>query len=138
MPVFETADQLYACIGGLFAQMQQDLRTQAQLSDLKLSVQFTFLAPEATIGLITGNGEQQVKCNAQIENPDVELVMSGDVAHHFWMGEVNVMDAITKRQIIPVGSLAKIMTLVPLIKAAIRFYPQHYQTSIMDKESVTC
>jgi hypothetical protein len=43
------------------------------------------------------------------------------------MGEVNVMDAITKRQIIPVGSLAKIMMLVPLIKVVIRFYPQHYQ-----------
>ena len=77
--------------------------------------------------MIAGNGEQQVLCDAQIENPDVELVMSGDVAHHFWMGEVNVMDAITKRQIIPVGSLAKIMMLVPLIKAVIRFYPQHYQ-----------
>jgi len=127
LPVFETADQLYACIGGLFVQMQHDLQTQEQLSELKLSVQFTFLAPEATISVITGNGEQQVKCDAQIENPDVELAMSGDVAHHFWMGEVNVMDAITKRLIIPVGSLAKIMTLVPLIKATIRLYPQHYQ-----------
>ena len=127
MPVFETADQLYACIGGLFAQMQQDLQTQEQLRHLKLSVQFIFSAPEATIGLIAGNGEQQVLCDAQIENPDIELVMSGDVAHHFWMGEVNVMDAITKHQIIPVGSLAKIMMLVPLIKAVIRFYPQHYQ-----------
>ena len=44
----------------------------------------------------------------------------------------SVMEAITKRQIVPVGSLARIMMLVPLIKAAIRFYPEHYQACQID------
>jgi predicted nucleotidyltransferase len=56
--------------------------------------------------------------------------MSGDVAHYFWMGEINVMQAITKQQIVASGPLGKIMKLVPLIKAAIKLYPQHYEQCI--------
>jgi len=127
MAIFETADQLYACIGGMFMHLCEDKETQQQLRKQKFRVQFTFSVPTATISLATENGEQVVLFDQRIENPDVELIMSGDVAHYFWMGDINVMEAITKRQIVPVGSLARIMTLVPLIKAAIRFYPEHYQ-----------
>ena len=132
MAVFETADQLYACIGGMFMHLREDKQTQQQLRKQKFRVQFTFSAPTATISLATENGEQAVLFDQRIETPDVELIMSGDVAHYFWMGDINVMEAITKRQIVPVGSLARIMTLVPLIKAAIRFYPEHYQACQID------
>ena len=135
MAIFETADQLYACIGGMFMHLREDKQTQKQLGKQKFRVQFTFSTPTATIGLTTENGEQSVLLNQRIENPDVELIMSGDVAHYFWMGDINVMEAITKRQIVPVGSLARIMTLVPLIKAAIRFYPEHYQTYQIDPQN---
>ena len=49
MAIFETADQLYACIGGLFSRLRKDTEIQEQLSLLRLSVQFTFSAPTATI-----------------------------------------------------------------------------------------
>jgi len=111
----------------MFMHLREDKETQQQLRKQKFRVQFTFSAPTATISLATENGEQSVLFDQRIKNPDVELIMSGDVAHYFWMGDINVMEAITKRQIVPVGSLARIMTLVPLIKAAIRFYPEHYQ-----------
>ena len=132
MAIFETADQLYACIGGMFMHLREDKQTQQQLRKQKFRVQFTFSAPTATISLATENGGQAVLFDQRIENPDVELIMSGDVAHYFWMGDINVMEAITKRQIVPVGSLDRIMTLVPLIKAAIRFYPEHYQACQID------
>ena len=47
-------------------------------------------------------------------------MMTGDVAHKFWTGELNVMGAITTREIGITGSLGKIMRLTPLIKIAIR------------------
>ena len=54
-------------------------------------------------------------------DPDVELTMTGDVAHKFWTGELNVMGAITTREIGVVGSLGKVMRLAPLIKTAVRY-----------------
>ena len=130
MPVFETADELYACIGGLFERLKSQTQVQQELASLKLTVRFTYTEPEASITLIANNDEGVIYYGEYDKKPEVELAMTGDIAHHFWMGEINVMGAITKRQIVPTGSLSKIMALTPLIKAGIKIYPQHYQESL--------
>ena len=127
MPVFETAEELNTCIGGLFEKMSSSPQTRELMEQLKLTVRFTYTDPATSITLITHDGEQSICYGEHEAKPDVELAMTGDVAHHFWMGEINVMGAITKRQIVPIGSLSKIMTLAPLVKAAIQIYPAHYQ-----------
>ena len=127
MPVFETAEELYTCIGGLFERMKSQAQVEQELASLKLTVRFTYTEPEASITLVAHDGEGAIHYGECNEKPDVELAMTGDIAHHFWMGEINVMGAITKRQIVPTGSLSKIMALTPLIKAGIKIYPQHYQ-----------
>lgn len=127
MPVFETAEELYACIGGLFERMKSQTQVQRELASLKLTVRFAYTEPEASITLTAHDGEGTIHYGECNEKPDVELAMTGDIAHHFWLGEINVMGAITKRQIVPIGSLSKIMALIPLIKAGIKIYPQHYQ-----------
>ena len=133
MPVFETAEELYICIGGLFERMRSQAEVQEKLASLKLTVKFTHTKPEAAITLVAHDGEGAIHYGDCNEKPDVELAMTGDIAHHFWMGEINVMGAITKRQIVPTGSLSKIMALTPLIKAGIQAYPQHYQ-EFLDKD----
>ncbi len=127
MPVFETADALYTCLGGLFERMKSQTQVQTVLASLKLTVRFNYTKPAASITLTAHNGEGAVHYGECNEKPDVELAMTGDTAHHFWLGEINVMGAITKRQIVPTGSLSKIMALAPLIKTGIQIYPQHYQ-----------
>lgn len=127
MPVFETAEELYACIGGLFERMKSQTQVRRELASLKLTVRFTYTKPEASITLVAHDGESAIHYDECNDKPDVELAMTGDIAHHFWMGEINVMGAITKRQIVPTGSLSKIMAITPLIKAGIQIYPQHYQ-----------
>ena len=130
MPVFEKPEQLYGCIGGLLNKMGADPLVLVELQSLKLKVKFTFHDPESSIFLTVENGTHSIYYGATNQKPDIELAMSGDIAHYFWMGEVNVMQAITKQQIVASGSLGKIMKLVPLIKASIKLYPQHYEQSI--------
>ena len=130
MPVFEKPEQLYGCIGGLLNKMGADPLVLVELQSLKLIVKFTFHDPESSIFLTVENGTHSIYYGATNQKPDIELAMSGDIAHYFWMGEVNVMQAITKQQIVASGSLGKIMKLVPLIKASIKLYPQHYERSI--------
>ena len=130
MPVFEKPEQLYGCIGGLLNKMGADPLVLAELQSLKLKVKFTFHDPESSIFLTVENGAHSIYYGETNQKPDIELAMSGDIAHYFWMGEVNVMQAITKQQIVASGSLGKIMKLVPLIKASIKLYPQHYERSI--------
>ena len=127
MPVFETADQLCTCFGGLLERMQSQLEIQHGLESLDLTIRFTFTDPAASLSLIMNRGEQSIFYGECEHKPDLELAMTGDVAHRFWMGEINVMEAIAKRQIVFNGSLSKMLKFSPLIKAAIKIYPQHFQ-----------
>lgn len=79
--------------------------------------------------LTAANGEYRIirgVCDATA--PDVELTMTGDVAHRFWTGELNVMGAITTREIGVIGSLGKVMRLAPLIKTAVRYNRDRHTT----------
>ena len=98
MPVFEKPEQLYGCIGGLLNKMGADPLVLVELQSLKLKVKFTFHDPESSIFLTVENGAHSIYYGETNQKPDIELAMSGDIAHYFWMGEVNVMQAITKQQ----------------------------------------
>ena len=127
MPIFETADQLYTCFGGLLERMESQVEIQRGLESVDLTIRFTFTDPAATMSLILNCGDQSIYYGECKSRPDLELAMTGDVAHRFWMGEINVMAAIAKRQIVFSGSFSKMLNLAPLIKGAIKIYPQHFQ-----------
>ena len=130
MPVFESAENLYHCLGGFFELMINHPQTRRLLAATELSVRFVYTDPEASITLVARDGKQSVYCGDCDEPPDVQLSMSGDVAHRFWMGEINVMGAILARQIVADGPLDKIMELKPLVKAAIDIYRRHFKENV--------
>lgn len=55
--------------------------------------------------------------------PDVEMILSSDTAHKFWMETLNVPLAIAGRKIIPKGSVQKALKLIPALKPAFALYP---------------
>ncbi|MXV73617.1 SCP2 sterol-binding domain-containing protein [Candidatus Poribacteria bacterium] len=122
MAIFETSEQLYSYMSELFAEIATLPEAQEALKSLTLSVQFNYTVPDCTITLTAANGEYSITCGmSDNPTPDVELTMTGDVAHKFWTGELNVMGAITTREIGISGSLGKVMRLAPLIKIAVRY-----------------
>lgn len=122
MAIFETSEQLYSYISELFAEIATLPEAEEALKSLTLSVRFNYTSPDCTMTLTAANGEYSIVRGAcETPNPDVELTMTGDVAHKFWTGELNVMGAITTREIGIIGSLGKVMRLAPLIKTAVRY-----------------
>lgn len=121
MRQFETPHQLYTEIGGLLERIATEPAVQETLKSLRLCVRFHYTEPAATMTLTAADGEYAIICGPSDALPDVELTMTGNVAHRFWLGELNVMEAITKRDIGVNGSLGKMMRLAPLIKMAIRY-----------------
>ena len=121
MAIFETSEQLYSYISDLFEELAALPEVQEALESLTLSVRFNYTIPDCVMTLTISDGEYRMSHNASDDTtPDVELTMTGDVAHKFWTGELNVMGAITTREIGISGSLGNIMRLSPLIKAAVR------------------
>lgn len=122
MAIFEAPDQLYCYISELFKEIATLPEAQAALKSLNLSVQFNYTQPDCTMTLTAANGEWTIARGiCDDSDPDVELTMTGDVAHRFWTGELNVMGALTTREIGVIGSLGKVMRLAPLIKTAVHY-----------------
>ena len=122
MAIFETSEHLYSYMSELFAEIATLPEAQAALKSLMLSVQFNYTLPDCTMTLTAANGEYRIiRGTSNNSSPDVELTMTGDVAYKFWTGELNVMGAITTREIGISGSLGKVMRLTPLIKTAVRY-----------------
>ena len=86
--------------------------------------------------LVSCDGEQSVYFGDCDVKPDIELAMTGDVAHQFWIGEISPMGAIAKRQVVLLGgSLMQIMKLTPMIKLGVQIYPVHYQQFLSEHPS---
>ena len=121
MTLFETPDQLYDYISELFDEISSLPEAQQALKTINLCVKFNYTDPDCEIILNVADGVYTISRELPPDvTPDVELSMSGDIAHQLWTGELNVMGAITTREIGINGSLGKIMRLTPLIKTAIR------------------
>ena len=120
MAIFETSEQLYSYISELFEEIATLPEAQEALKTLTLCVRFHYTMPDCVLTLTAANGEYTISRDVSSDvTPDVELSMTGDVAHKFWTGELNVIGAITTQEIGIAGSLGKIMRLTPLIKVAI-------------------
>jgi len=50
--------------------------------------------------------------------PDVELTMSADNGHDFWIGKLKITTAITKRKFKVNGQVTKMMNLLPALDPA--------------------
>jgi len=52
------------------------------------------------------------------------MSMKADVAHQFWHGKVNLMAALTRRQIVAKGPIPKILRLLPAVEPVYELYPK--------------
>ncbi len=57
--------------------------------------------------------------------PIVILRMHADIAHHFWMQKLNMIKAITRRQIIAKGPIPQLMRLLILLKPCFPIYKEN-------------
>lgn len=122
MAIFETPDHLYGYISDLFSELAALPAAEEALKSLTLNVRFIYSAPDCEMTLTAAQGEYTLSWGGPAASPpDVELTMTGDTAYKFWTGELNVMGAITTREIGVTGSLGKVMRLAPLIKTAVRY-----------------
>jgi hypothetical protein len=53
--------------------------------------------------------------------------MSADIAHKFWFGKVNLMAALTRKQMTAKGPIPKILALLPAIKPTYAMYPKYLE-----------
>jgi len=122
MPVFESTDKLYSVMGALFDRIRKDPAIADGLLEGGMVVRFHWKEPdgEATIdlrsspiGFTMGPSELEA---------DVEMIQTADIAHRFWLGNLNVPQAIATRKVVSKGSVPKALKLLPAVRPAFAIY----------------
>lgn len=125
MAYFKDAQEVYEHLGKLIADVANDdeLGPKFRRADTILRYEYTEPAATITVRLEEG-GPGDVDFGESAMVPEVTMSMAADVAHRFWLGEVNVAVALTRGQIKARGPVNKILRLVPLAKPAFPRYRQ--------------
>jgi hypothetical protein len=131
MTVFQSYDELYACLSKLYDQSKRDTRIAPKIRDSHLVIQFRYDTPSAVVTINAASPPTQgegayfdVIWGETSLKPDVEMSMKADIAHQFWHGKINLVAALTRRQIVAKGPIPKILKLLPAVEPMYEMYPR--------------
>jgi hypothetical protein len=124
MAVFADAAQLYECVGAILTWLRDDPHAGAGLLKSGLIVRFKYTEPEAEITIDGSHEPIEILCGPCDRQPTVDMAMTGDVAHTFWLGKLNLVAALTRGTVRAKGPIPAVMKLLPLVSGAFKQYPQ--------------
>jgi putative sterol carrier protein len=115
--IFRDADEVYETIGKLLQDIAEDEDLAPKFRKANTIVRYEYRDPEAIMTVRLQEGQPgDVDFGDSDMEPEVTMSMDADVAHRFWLGQVNVTTALARGQIKASGPVAKILKLVPLAK----------------------
>ena len=125
MTPFRTKEDLISTLSKLWGQIITTPEIMSRISRAKIIVRFRFSDFETALYLDAKSDEPRYYWDPDEEVvPDVEMILSSETSHEFWMERLNVPLAIATRRIIAKGSVQKALKLLPALKPAFALYPQ--------------
>lgn len=127
MGTFESSGRLQEVLGGFFEYLMTVDEMAKKLLASKMVIKFTYSEPDLTITIDLKGEKAIITYNDTSTVPEVQMSMKADVAHRFWLGKVNLLMALARREMIAKGPIPKILKLLPVIKPAYELYPKYLQ-----------
>lgn len=124
MAYFSDAQEVYDTLGALFVAITSDGDELApQFRSAETIVRYEYTDPDSaiTVRLDECDDERVIFGETEVE-PEVIMRMSADIAHRFWLGDVDLTRALARGEITATGPVAKLLRLVPLAKPAFPRY----------------
>src|SRR5690606_24210881 len=119
---------LYSVLGEFYQALKSDPALKDKLLDSNLIVQFVYEEPDARITIDASGDEVQIYLGDTYPGkPEVVMSMKADFAHQFWQGKVNLIAALTRRQVKAKGNVPKAVKLLPILKPAYDLYPRYLE-----------
>lgn len=130
MSVFRDSQQFYECVGALMDQAKVDRQVGEKIAKSGIIIQFRYTDPEAMTTINAKDKPTQPGAYVDVIHgpcdlkPEITMTMKADIAHAFWHGKVNLVSALSKKQIIAVGPIPKILKLLPAVQPLYKQYPE--------------
>lgn len=139
MAAFKDQAELRHYLGMLYDQAKADARIAPRIRDSRLIIQFRYADPYDVVTINAAAPPTQsgayfdVIWGAETQlTPHIAMSMKADIAHQFWHGKINLMTALTRRQIIAKGPIPKILKLLPAVEPMYEMYPRILRESGRD------
>ncbi len=129
MAVFKDSAQFYECVGELMDRAKCDPQVGPKIAKSGIIIQFRYTDPEAVTTVNARDKPKQPGAYVDVIHgpcdlkPDVIMTMKADLAHAFWHGKVNLVAALSKKEIVATGPIPKILKLLPAVQPLYKTYP---------------
>jgi len=127
MGLFESSEKFEEVLGGFFRLIADTQSVADKLLASKLIIRFSYTDPDVVLLVDCSGDKLEVRPGDTETKADVDMSMSSDIAHKFWFGKVNLMAALTRRQMVAKGPIPKILKLLPAIKPTYAMYPKYLE-----------
>ena len=125
MAVFENVEKMQTVLGGLFENLLGDPAFGPKYFKTGIIIKFTITDPKADLWITPGDGTKGEVVWGKTDNKaTVEMTLSGDTCHQFWLKQISMPVALAKGLIKAKGPMPKVLKLLPLLKPAYEMYPE--------------
>ncbi|MBN2223754.1 MAG: hypothetical protein JW765_03670 [Deltaproteobacteria bacterium] len=124
MKPFSDREELVRILTILWDKILSNPQIIKSVGQSKILVKFRLTDPDADLYVDIRGVKPRFFWDPPVpEDPDVEMILSSQTSHLFWMEDLNVPLAIASRKIIAKGSIQKALKLLPALKPAFALYP---------------
>jgi len=127
MGLFKDSKTFEKMLAGFFKLAADTPEVADKLLASNLIIRFRYSDPDVVIVVDCSGDRMDVRPGDNETKEIVDMSMSADIAHKFWFGKVNLMAALTRKQMIAKGPIPKILKLLPAIKPTYAMYPKYLE-----------
>lgn len=120
MPTFTSADAVHDAIGGVFTEALAAEDVGDELAGSGVVLQLRLTGPDAVVTVDMPN--RAVYRDESGPTPTMVLRTTADVAHEYWLGNVNVGVAVARGTIRVKGSVPTLVRLAGVVKPLFPLY----------------
>jgi len=124
MPTFASTDELYGALLPFYQKLVTDPVIAPRFTAADTSFRIRHIEPEGMF-VLDATGPELVLLHgpeAEAAQTEVELTMSGDDGHRFWLGKLNLPMALARKKIKVQGGVTKLLGIVPALQPAHAMY----------------
>lgn len=130
MAIFQNSEQFYDCVGALMERAKVDPEIGPKIAKSNIVIRFIYSDPDAITTVNAKGTPSQPGAYVDVYQgesslkADIVMSMKADIAHHFWLGKVNLVSALAKGDIKATGPIPKILKLLPAVTPLYKQYPE--------------
>jgi len=124
MPYFESAEEVYKYVGGVFRAAADHAEVGPKMAAADVSLQIYYSDPASRLTIRFQQPKLEVQDGGDDAQADVKLFMPADIADKYWRGEYNLAVGLAKGQVKAKGPVNKILKLVPLTQPLFPMYKE--------------